>query len=196
MWFRSCLNCFTFHEKRVNFKCSSIIKGFNHMHMNDQMCCESWSRMLDEASKERQWGGGKEPGGRGEVKKPWKVSHEEAASNRNAAIVARMLLLAPEVESRTHLICYYNMASVDAFSHHYTTGTLIIGRLGPYTDATTYCGVSDSSFGLCSQEIHPSLWSLPDHWIYKLSLLYLNFYTKCSYQNAHILQPYFWLWDL
>lgn len=51
------------------------------MHMNDQMCYESWSRMLDEASKERQMGGGKEP----ELDERLR-SHERPAMKQQQAI--------------------------------------------------------------------------------------------------------------
>lgn len=32
------------------------MKGFNHIHLNDQMDCERWESMMDEASKEGQRG--------------------------------------------------------------------------------------------------------------------------------------------
>lgn len=72
-----------------------------------------------------------------------------------------MLLMAPEVESRTHLICNYNMSSVDASSHHCPTGTLIIARLGPLQLLPLVVGsqppVLVCAIIICSQEIHPSL---------------------------------------
>lgn len=164
------------------------------IHVNGQMGCVRCSRMLDEASKERQWGGGKDLGGRGEVKKPWNVltypCKQQGCCNRGTDAAHGSWS-----RNRTHLICNYNMASVDASSHHY----LIIARLGPIQLLPLIVGsqppVLVCAIIICSQEIHLSLWSLSHHWISKLSLLYISFYTKCSYQNTHILKPYFRLWD-
>ena len=80
---------------------------------------------------------GKEPGSRGEAEKPRKICFEGAAayrtmtSNKDAATVALLLLMAPEVESRTCLIYYHNMASVGASSHQCPTGTPYHSKAGP-----------------------------------------------------------------
>ena len=89
----------------------------------------------------RSNGGKKEQGDRGEVKKPWKFCHEGAAcrtrtSNRDASAVAMLLSTSPDIESRTGLICNYNMASEDASPHYSLPEPLITVRLGSYTVPT------------------------------------------------------------
>lgn len=88
------------------------------MHLNDLMCCERWSRMRPA----RRGNEGKKWGERAKVKKLWWFCREGAAcptriSNKDDTAVALLLATAPDIESRTGLICNHNTATEDASSH-------------------------------------------------------------------------------